>query len=56
MADNDSKLRVVRQSRDGRRCYDEKGKRALIETALQPGISAARMAQEHGINANLLRK
>jgi transposase len=56
MADKDSELRVVRQSRDGRRRYDETGKRALVEAALQPGVSVARMAQEHGINANLLRK
>ncbi|WP_092006730.1 transposase [Paraburkholderia lycopersici] len=56
MPDKDSELRVVRQSRDGRRRYDEKGKRALVEAALQPGVSVARMAQERGINANLLRK
>ncbi|MGF6472593.1 transposase [Paraburkholderia sp. JPY419] len=56
MADKDSELRVVRQSRDGRRRYDEQGKRTLVEAALQPGVSVARMAQEHGINANLLRK
>src|SRR5580698_9297024 len=56
MADKHSELRVVRQSSDGRRRYDEKGKRTLIETALRPGMSVARLAQEHGINANLLRK
>ncbi|MGF6293286.1 transposase [Paraburkholderia youngii] len=56
MADKDSELRVVRQSRDGRRRYDEQGKRTLVEAGLQPGVSVARMAQEHGINANLLRK
>lgn len=56
MADKDSELRVVRQSRDGRRRYDEKSKRALIEAALQPGVSVARLAQERGVNANLLRK
>ncbi|VVE58460.1 transposase [Pandoraea anapnoica] len=56
MADKDSELRVVRQSSDGRRRYDEKSKRALIEAALQPGVSVARLAQEHGVNANLLRK
>lgn len=56
MADKHSELKVVRQSSDGRRRYDEKGKRALIETALRPGMSVARLAQEHGINANLLRK
>jgi transposase len=56
MADNNPESRVVFQSRDGRRRYDEKGKRALIEAALQPGVSVARLAQEHGLNANLLRK
>ncbi|SIT49540.1 transposase [Paraburkholderia ribeironis] len=56
MAGNDSELRVVRLSRDGRRRYDEDGKRALVEVALRPGVSVARLAQEHGINANLLRK
>jgi transposase len=56
MADNDSGLRVVRLSIDGRRRYDETGKRVLIEAALRPGVSVARLAQEHGINANLLRK
>jgi transposase len=52
----DSELKVVRQSRDGRRRYDEGGKRVLIEAALRPGASVARLAQENGINANLLRK
>lgn len=56
MADKDSELRVVRQSSDGRRRYDEKSKRALVEAALQPGVSVARLAQERGVNANLLRK
>ena len=56
MAAKDSELRVVRQNSDVRRRYDEKGKRGLIEAALRPGASVARLAQEHGINANLLRK
>ncbi|WP_028231495.1 transposase, partial [Paraburkholderia mimosarum] len=56
MADKDSELRVVRRSSDGRRRYDEKSKRVLIEASLQPGVSVARLAQEHGVNANLLRK
>ncbi|MCP3706797.1 transposase [Paraburkholderia sp. CNPSo 3274] len=56
MAEKNSELKVVRQSRDGRRQYDEKGKRALIEAALCSGMSVARLAQEHGVNANLLRK
>ena len=35
MADKDSELRVVRQSSDGRRRYNEDGKRALVEAALR---------------------
>ena len=56
MAEHDSELQVISRSRDGRRRYDEKGKRALVEAALRPGMSVARLAQEHGVNANLLRK
>jgi transposase len=56
MTDNHSELRVIRQNRDGRRRYDETAKRALVEAALRPGTSVARLALEHGINANLLRK
>lgn len=56
MADKDPELRVVRRSSDGRRRYDDKGKRALVEEALRSGVSVARLAQEQGINANLLRK
>src|SRR5882757_8827206 len=56
MNGKDSELRVVRRSSDGRRRYDEGGKRVFIEAALRPGASVARLAQEHGVNANLLRK
>ena len=56
MAEHDSELQVISRSRDGRRRYDERGKRALVEAALRPGMSVARLAQEHGVNANLLRK
>ncbi|WP_233864689.1 IS66-like element accessory protein TnpA [Paraburkholderia adhaesiva] len=56
MTDKHAELGVVRLTRDGRRRYDEGAKRALIEMALRPGVSVARLAQEHGINANLLRK
>jgi transposase len=56
MADKESELKVVRKSIDGSRRYDEKSKRALVETALSPGVSVARLAQDHGVNANLLRK
>lgn len=53
---NNSGLGVVRLTRDGRRRFDEGTKRALIEEALRPGVSVARLALEHGVNANLLRK
>ncbi|WP_419188710.1 hypothetical protein [Burkholderia cepacia] len=56
MADKNPALRRVRQNSDGRRRVDEKGKRALAEAALRLGVSVARLAQEHGINANLRRK
>nr|WP_186032341.1 transposase [Burkholderia gladioli] len=56
MAEKNSELGVVRVTRDGRRRYDEGAKRALVERALSPGVSVARLAQEHGVNANLLRK
>jgi len=47
---------VVGRKRDGRRCYDPEAKRELVEACLQPGVSVAGMALDHGINANLLRK
>jgi transposase len=47
---------VMGRKRDGRRCYDPEAKRELIEACRRPGVSVARMALEHGINANLLRK
>ncbi len=51
-----SRSLIVGRKRDGRRCYDPEAKRELIEACLQPGVSVAGMALEHGINANLLRK
>ena len=50
-----SKRLVVGHKRDGRSCYDKEAKRELIEACLQSGVSVARMALQHGINANLLR-
>ncbi len=47
---------VVGRKRDGRNCYDPQAKRELIEASLQPGVSVAKLALTHGINANLLRK
>ncbi len=46
---------VVGRKRDGRCCYDPQAKRELIEAGLQPGVSVAKLALAHGINANLLR-
>jgi transposase len=55
---NDSGLRlmVTGTGRDGRRRYDLQSKRALARACLEPGVSLAGMALEHGVNANLLRK
>ena len=41
---------------NGRSVYDKAAKRELVRRCLQPGVSLARTALEHGINANLLRK
>jgi len=50
-----SKRLVVGHKRDGRSCYDKEAKRELIEACLRPGVSVARTALQHGLNANLLR-
>ena len=46
---------VTGRKADGRRHYAPEAKRKLIEAALQPGVSVARLALEHGLNANMLR-
>lgn len=46
---------IVGHKRDGRACYDRQAKQELIAAGLRPGVSVARLALEHGINANLLR-
>ena len=45
---------VLKRSANGRCSYDEDAKRELVEACLQPGVSIAKLAREHGINANLL--
>lgn len=45
---------VVKRSANGRCSYDEDAKRELVEACLQPGVSIAKLARDHGINANLL--
>lgn len=46
---------VVGRMRDGRCRYDPQVKQELVGQCLLPGVSAARMAMQHGVNANLLR-
>ncbi|ATG92627.1 transposase [Methylomonas koyamae] len=47
---------IAGHGRDGRCLYDPEAKRELVRICLQPGLSVAKIALEHGINANLLRK
>jgi transposase-like protein len=47
---------VVSRKRNGRCAYSVQAKKALVEACLRPGVSVARMALIHGLNANLLRK
>jgi transposase len=42
------------EGKDKRRRHGEMFKRQLVERSLQPGASVSALAQEHGINANLL--
>jgi|HubBroStandDraft_5_1064220.scaffolds.fasta_scaffold12111_5 transposase len=53
---NPLRLEVVGVLRNGRRRYDPTSKQRLVEACLQPGVSLAGLALEHGVNANLLRK
>jgi len=48
-------LEVVRVTSSGRRYYGRAGKARLVEACLEPGISVARLALEHGVNANMPR-
>lgn len=47
---------VVGRKKNGRCIYSREGKRVLIERCLEPGVSVARQALIHEVNANLLRK
>lgn len=46
---------VSSRRRDGRCTYNPEAKLELIRACLQPGVSIARLAMEHQVNANLLR-
>ena len=55
MRDDDLASRlVVKRYANGRCLYDADAKRELIEACMKPGTSVARLAREHGVNANLL--
>lgn len=56
MEEDEQKLRVRLVGRDGRRRYDPASKDRLVSACLEPGVSVSRLALEHGVNANLLRK
>lgn len=47
---------VIGRKANGRCVYSRAGKRTLVEAALRPGVSVARLAMQHEVNANLLRK
>jgi transposase len=56
MAADDQQLRVRLVGRNGRRRYEAASKERLVTACLEPGVSVSRLALEHGVNANLLRK
>ncbi|WP_229522062.1 transposase [Massilia antarctica] len=43
-------------NRKGRPNYPAEFKRQLAVAACEPGISVSKLAQEHGVNANMLFK
>ena len=47
---------VIGHHCDGLCRYDPVAKQELVQSCLQPGVSIARQALDHGVNANLLRK
>lgn len=56
MDDDAQKLQVRHVGRDGRRRYDPASRDQLVAACLEPGVSVSRLALEHGVNANLVRK
>ena len=56
MDEDYGKLRVTAVLRNGRCRYDPISKARLVDACLAPGASVARLALDHGVNANLLRK
>lgn len=56
MDEDAPKLQVRLVGRDGRRRYDPASRDQLVAACLEPGVSVSRLALEHGVNANLVRK
>jgi transposase len=56
MEEDEQKLRVRLVGRNGRCRYEPASKDRLVAACLEPGVSVSRLALEHGVNANLLRK
>ncbi len=56
MDEDAPKLQVRLVGRDGRRRYDPASRNRLVAACLEPGVSVSRLALEHGVNANLVRK
>lgn len=56
MDENAPRLQVRHVARDGRRRYDPASRDQLVAACLEPGVSVSRLALEHGVNANLVRK
>jgi len=55
--DTQSHAGLVRRTKsDGRRVYERQAKLAIVREAMTPGVSLAKVALRHGLNANLLRK
>ena len=48
-------LRAVKVLSNGKRRFDPVEKDLLIDAAMKPGVSVARLALAHGVNANQLR-
>lgn len=48
-------LRVVKVLSNGKRRFDPVGRERLIDAAAKRGVSVARLALAHGVNANQLR-
>ncbi|MEJ5023694.1 IS66-like element accessory protein TnpA [Brucella anthropi] len=56
MMDDTPKLQVRLVGRDGRRRYDPASRDQLVAACLEPGVSVSRLAREHDVNVNLVRK